>query len=286
MAVVGGSVELGRAESALLKLYTEVWLPRAEAGEIGIETVAVGGRPLQTTLNAKKEAMIHERVMELLTAVQPRLFATLTPAKIIELFKLGEDQPPRLGVRTAEIVDGFYSFLGFPRLTTSGVIRKAITKGIQDAAFGYFAGGVPEIGADEKYQVPLVRVRFGAVVPDDEVDLESGFLMMPEALPVPVPVSGPPVTSPGGATSPVTGVSEPTLVPTPPGSPQQMQTAVEVAFAADRNQLFTAWHALANLADLAGKVSVTVRAESAKGFDRTRLQNGVLEPLKEADLIE
>ncbi len=39
-------------------------------------------------------------------------------------------------------------------------------------------------------------------------------------------------------------------------------------------------------ADLAGKVSVTVRAESAKGFDRSKLNNGVLEPLKEADLIK
>lgn len=45
-------------------------------------------------------------------------------------------------------------------------------------------------------------------------------------------------------------------------------------------------YAVANLADLAGKVSVTLRAESQKGFDRSKLQNGVLEPLKEADLIE
>jgi len=59
-----------------------------------------------------------------------------------------------------------------------------------------------------------------------------------------------------------------------------------LAFTADRNQLFTAWNALANLADLAGKVSVSIRAESEKGFDRTKLQNGVIEPLKEADLIE
>jgi hypothetical protein len=61
---------------------------------------------------------------------------------------------------------------------------------------------------------------------------------------------------------------------------------VEIAFSADRNQLYTAWNALANLADLAGKVSVTVKAESANGFDKTKLQNGVLEPLREADLIE
>jgi hypothetical protein len=30
---------------------------------------------------------------------------------------------------------------------------------------------------------------------------------------------------------------------------------------------FIAWNAVANLADLAGKVNVTVRADSAEGFD-------------------
>jgi hypothetical protein len=62
------ATEKAAAESALLKLYTEVWLPRAEAGKIEVETVAVGGRPLGTTLNEKKEAMIHERVIELISA--------------------------------------------------------------------------------------------------------------------------------------------------------------------------------------------------------------------------
>jgi hypothetical protein len=33
-------------------------------------------------------------------------------------------------------------------------------------------------------------------------------------------------------------------------------------------------------------VKVTVRAESEKEFDKGKLQNGVMEPLREADLIE
>lgn len=33
-------------------------------------------------------------------------------------------------------------------------------------------------------------------------------------------------------------------------------------------------------------ISVMLRAESEKDFDRSELQNGVIEPLKEADLIE
>jgi hypothetical protein len=50
--------------------------------------------------------------------------------------------------------------------------------------------------------------------------------------------------------------------------------------------LFTAWNAIANLAYLVGKVKVTIRAESEKGFDKSKLNNGELEPLREADLIE
>jgi hypothetical protein len=72
-------------------------------------------------------------------------------------------------------------------------------------------------------------------------------------------------------------------VTTPPG---QKQTSVQIAFSADRNALFTAWKAIANLCDLGGKVQVSVQAESPEGFDKGKLQNGVLEPLREADLIE
>jgi hypothetical protein len=71
----------------------------------------VGGRPLQTTISDKHLAMIFERSMELVTQVQPRVFATLNPVKVFELFKLGEEQPPRLGIRCADVVSSFYSFL-------------------------------------------------------------------------------------------------------------------------------------------------------------------------------
>ena len=281
------ATEKAAAESAFLKLYTEVWLPRAEGGAIGIETVAVGGRPLQTTLNEKKEAMIHERIMELLMTVQPRVFSTLTPGKIVELFKLGEGAPPKLAVRTTEVVEGFFSFLGFTRLTTSGVIRKAIARGVQEGTFGFISGAVPELGPDGRYLVPLAKVRIATGVAEDEIDLESGFIMMPQAVPQQKPVAPPglvltPPVGAGPAVGPAVGGTG--VGPQPPGAPQQK--VVEIAFSADRNQLFAAWNAVANLADLAGKVSVSVRAESENGFDRGRLQNGVIEPLKEADLIE
>jgi hypothetical protein len=83
------------------------------------------------------------------------------------------------------------------------------------------------------------------------------------------------------------GPAPPDVV-TPASQPvAAVEKTVELTFVADRNQLYNAaWNAIANLADLAGKVKVTVRAESEKGFDKGKLQNGVLEPLREADLIE
>jgi len=291
------STEQAAAESALLKLYTEVWLPRAEEGGIGIEKIAAGGRPLQTTLSEKKQAMIHERIVELITTVQPRVFNTLVPNKIVDLFRLGEGTPPTLGVGTGEVVDGFYSFLGFTRLMTRGVIRKAIVRGIQEGHFGYVSGPKPTLSTEGKYEVAPSKVRFKVAVADDEIDLDSGFLMLPQAIPQPASPATPVLTAvgpgeeteipPGGGIGgiiPPTGVIPPGPVITPakPG----LETTVELSFTADRNGLFTAWNAMANLADLAGKLTLTVRAESEKGFDKAKLQNGVLEPLREADLID
>ena len=185
------STEQAAAESALLKLYTEVWLPRAEEGGIGIEKIAAGGRPLQTTLNDKKQAMIHERIVELITSVQPRVFTTLAPTKIVELFRLGEGTPPQLGISTGEVVDGFYSFLGFTRLMTSGVIRKAVGRACRTVTSVTSVGRSRRSRTEGKFQVAPTKVRFKVAVAEDEIDLESGFLMLPQAIPQPGPRPAP-----------------------------------------------------------------------------------------------
>ena len=289
--------ESAAAESALLKLYAEVWLPKVTTDGIVIDVAAVGGRPLQTTIDDKKQARVHDRVMELLVDLQRRVFTTVNPSKIIELFKLGEGTPLTVGIRTTDVVDGFYSFLGFPRLVNSAVVKKAIARGIQEGFFGYYSGSIPALDSDGKYQVPLARVRFNTMVGEDEIDMDSGFLIMPQAVPVAAASPASAATgSTGVAPGAPSGESTPTLTPTPgapsgeagafPSGGVAVQKSVEINFSADRNQLFTAWNAIANLADLAGKVNVTVRADSAKGFERSKLQNGVLEPLRESDLIE
>ena len=288
------STEQATAESALLKLYTEVWLPRAESGGIGLEKVAPGGKPLQTTLNDKKQAMIHERIVELITQVHRKVFDKTEPGKIVELFKLGEGDPPKMGIAVSDVVEGFFSFLGFPRLMTTAAVRKGIAKGVAEGHFGYVTGPKPGLSAAGKFEVAPSKVRFKTPIVEDEIDLESGFLMMPQAIPQPEPIGGiePPVLVPGAGETlpPAVGVPDGGTTPIGGGRvippPAVANKTVDLTFSADRNGLFTAWNAIANLADMAGKVTVSIHAESEKGFDKAKLQNGVLEPLREADLIE
>jgi hypothetical protein len=261
-----------------------------ENGQIAFENIAVGGRPLQTTLNGKRETMIHERVIELLTTVQPRVFSTIKPAKIIELFKLGTGTPSQLGIRASEIVDGLYSFLGFTRLTKANAIQQAIAKGIQESVFGYFTGEQPVLGPDGKFQVSQEKVRIGTTIPEDEIDLESGYIIIPQGIPSAVT---PPITEspnpPMGGDAPTSEGDKTDLGHGGPKATSAVsfeQKEVDISFTADRNQIFEAWNAIANLAGLAGKVSVRLHAESEKGIDKAKLQNGVIEPLKEANLIE
>lgn len=279
----------GALESAFLKLYVEVWLPELVENTIGLEKIAVGGRPLQNTLNERHQAMIGQRTDELVAQIHCKVYDTLALTKIIELFKLGEGTPPVWGIRCAEVRDGFYSFLGFPRLTSESVLRRAIVRGVSEGRFGYAIVPAPAPGDDGKFQVPLAKVRFQHLVGEDQIDFEAGFLMLPQAIPQPATATPTPSGQPG-ATSTTPGVVVPPIPPSgigqPGGAVSAEQKQLELSFTADHTQLFKAWNAVANLADLAGKVTVTVRAESATGFDKSKLQNGILEPLREAVLLQ
>lgn len=261
-------------------------------GVIGLEKISVGGRPLQTTLNGQRQAMIFERLMELVMQVQKRLFDVLVPQRIVDLFKLGQGTPPRSGIATTDVVDGFFAFLGFTRLASDGPIRKAVVRGIHEGSFAFVTGGVPTLDAEGKFQVSWDKIKFKMTVAEDEVDLDSGFIILPSALPArPVPgeTGRGDETSPGpdAAGRPPSDAHEP-LPGEPPVLPPGGDSAGNVAltFRAGRNDLFAAWPALANLADLTGELSVTVTASSDKPIDKGKLENGVYEPLRELGLLK
>jgi hypothetical protein len=281
--------EEAAAESAFRALYTSVWLPRVEGGSLEIERVEVGGRPLQAT-------GIHERVMELLThAGTPKVHGSVTPRKIVERLRLGEaigdNESPRLGIKVSEVVEAFYRDIEPPRLDSATALRKAIVRGVAESAFAYTSGYIPGLGSDGRYQLPRDKAILGRTIAEDEIDCDSGFLIMPPAIPeATAPISPEPPHSTVND-GPVAGGSVTPSPPEPGPSPitppvPQTNRAVRLSFTATRDQVFKAFPAIANLAEKAdgGKVVIHIEATSQQGFDPAWLRNAVEEPLDEADV--
>jgi hypothetical protein len=281
--------EQAAAESCFRELYTAVWLPRVVGGELELEKVERGGRPLQAT-------GVHERIMELLTSVgTPRIHGSVTPRKITERVKLGESvaegEPPIRGVRTSDVLEAFFRDISPPRLESATVLRKGIARGIAEGVFAYTSGGLPKLGEDGKFQVTREKVVVARPLAEDEVDFDSGFLMLPSAVPEapPVPTTG---TTGEGPEVPPTG-PEPPTPPTGPGAGPATTGAgtdrlkrISLVFKATRDQVFKAFPAIANLADKSDDERVKIRIEgtAADGYDPSWLRNAVEEPLDEADI--
>jgi hypothetical protein len=285
--------EQAAAESCFRELYTAVWLPRVQSGDLEIEKVERGGRPLQAT-------GIHERIMEFLTSVgTPRIHPTVMPRKIVERVRLGEalgvGEPPILGIRASDVLESFFRDIAPPRLEAASALRKGIARGVSEGVFAYASGGSPALGSDGRFQVNRDKVVLGRPLADDEIDFDSGFLMVPAAVPE-VPATPPSGTTPveTGSVSPssvhesVTGMgpgSGPEPTTTGPEGTGRRQRIV-MAFQATREQVFKAFPAIANLADKSDGARVRIRIEgsSVAGFDPSWLRNAVDEPLDEADI--
>jgi hypothetical protein len=285
--------EQAAAESCFRELYTAVWLPRVQDGELEIEKVERGGRPLQAT-------GVHERIMELLTSVgTPRIHGSVTPRKIAERVRLGESlvegEPPLMGIKASDVLESFFRDIAPPRLESASVLRKGIARGVSEGVFAYASGGSPILGPDGKYQVNRDRVILGRSIADDEIDLDSGFLMMPAAIPeAPAvqPAGAFPVDT--GAVSPPSVHEGPARIDVGTGTGSVMtgtdaagrKKRVALTFEATREQVFKAFPAIANLADKSdgGKVRIRIEGSSAAGFDPSWLRNAVDEPLDEADI--
>jgi len=281
--------EQAAVESTFRELYSSVWLPRIEEGQLKIEKVERGGRPLQAT-------GIHERVMELLTSAgTPRVHGSVTPRKIIERVKLGEviseGEQPRLGIKTAEVLEAFFRDIVPPRLESSVALCKGIVRGVAEGVFAYTSGSLPSVGADGKFQVSRDKVVIGRPLAEDEVDFDSGFLMLPSSIPgmeeytqTETPTTPADSSAAATATEVTTHVGEESLIEG--GQPTGGQQTVRLKFKATRGQIFKAFPAIANLADKSdeGKVTIHVEGTAANGYDPLWLRNAVQEPLDEADI--
>ncbi|MGD0816452.1 MAG: DUF499 domain-containing protein [Verrucomicrobiota bacterium] len=279
--------EEAAAESASRNLYASVWLLRMESGAPALDKVEIGGRPLQAT-------GVHERIMELLMNVgTPKVHATVTVAKAMQRVKLGEPvatgEPARLLVKAGDMLNAFYEFLEPPRILSADVLKKTIAKGVSEGQFAWFSGPAPQLGADNRVQVSREKILFGRAIADDEVDFETGWLIVPVALPEAAPAP----TQPGqfqeqpGATPPATTASSPSPeAGAPSNATAEKRTTVSLRFTATRDQIYKAFPAIANLADKSdgGKITVQVEGTKQAGFDVAWLRNAVDEPLNEADI--
>ena len=69
--------------------------------------------------------------MELLTETGPRkVHGSVTPRKIVDRLRLGESiaagEAPRLGVKTADVLEAFFAFLRTTTAHSATVLRKAL----------------------------------------------------------------------------------------------------------------------------------------------------------------
>jgi hypothetical protein len=223
----------------------------------------------------------------------------VTPLKIAQRVRLGEPvsegEPPIMGIKASDVLESFFRDISPPRLESSSVLRKGIARGISEGAFAYASVESPVLGPDGKYQVNRNKVVVGRTLAEDEIDFDSGFIMMPAAVPAEP-------TVPSGGTSldetdrvPLPDVrDEPKAIGVGSGAGSETKGSeivgkskrVALTFEATRDQVFKAFPAIANLADKSdnGKVRIHIEGSSAAGFDPAWLRNAVDEPLDEADI--
>jgi hypothetical protein len=282
--------EQAAAESCFRELYTSVWLPRVQGGELEIEKVERGGRPLQAT-------GVHERIMELLTSVgAPRIHGSVTPRKIVERVRLGEcpieGGLPLVGIKASDVLESFFRDIAPPRLESSSVLRKGIVRGVSEGIFAYTSGESPILGPDGKYQINHDKVIVGRPLAEDEIDFDYGFLMKPETVPESPEVGTATVEDgiipplPGhDTTTEISAGAERGQASTDPEAGGRKKRVV-LTFQATREQVFKAFPAIANLADKSDDavVQIQIEASSADGYDPSWLRNAVEEPLDEADI--
>jgi hypothetical protein len=251
-------------------------------GKLDVERVTMAGRPLAAH-------NVHERLMELLMKVSPpRVFTTVTADKIVELMCLGSGENAPLALSLAQVVESFYGVPGFPRLESASVLRKAIADGVSAGIFGY-VGRSGEIDLGQLREQSGVHVtpnlvRIGSPLPETQVDVSLGAIVLPEAVePESTPAQGDAgLTQPDTSTG--TDATWPDVTPGTGPTLPRLETTVRLNMRVTRQQVYATANALANLAQQAGSIQVAVEAHSPEGFDPNWLQNAVLEPLDEADV--
>lgn len=265
-------------QAAVKRSYSHAALPvRAPSGDKPYVMEEVDLRSLLAVGSS-----LHERTME---ALSHRVFNSITVDKLISLAGLGGDRP---AVACSDLVDWFFTFFEFTKLTDKAAIADAISRAVMEGRCGY-AVGVVETEGTVKVRDPDL-VRRGGMLPTAEIDLSSDAAILTseaaehliaeavgEKVPG-VPPKGPELGEEEAEASDKAGEHE--LKPTDAIRSAALRITVEGG-----DGLFALNRVLSWLRDqsAAVEVEVTLRATgSGDGFDRVRFRNGVIEPIEEA----
>jgi len=278
-----------KLQASLRSLYKLVALPVESTGSQ--DPLAINPVDLQSQSFSSDK--LQERILE---ALRHWVFDRVTPARLMSLTRLGQEETQRLDCGT--LVSYCFSFLSFPKLRGVEPLRVAIMQGVQDGIFGYSAA--LQIDATGQPFVTDHRlVRIGVAMSSQDIDLSAAsFLLAPDLArrlvqppAVPELITPLPVTYPESATAP-SSIKE-TPPPAVPGSgamPNRESRTdgrlYRLRFRTNKQQLFRAFRPLQNLADKAGTLEVIVEiiARSDTPMDASWLRNAVEEPLDEADV--
>jgi hypothetical protein len=263
------ATEQGAFESSLRRLYNSVWLLKIQDGQPAIDPVDIGSRPM-------KEQGIHERIRELLEDVSRKVFTSVKPAKIVELMRIGKGDGHKQAVDTKTLRDAFFQSPDFPRVSSDRVLMEAIATGIQNGTFGYaLKNRVKE--ENGKYFVKRDDAIINRSTSADEIDIESGYIFIPECVVEPEPGPVTPGTPPTGQTPAPTPIPP----PTPSAGVSSVVRRISIEMKVTKQSLYKTFNALGNLAEKAGEIKIHVHAEKPDGMDKNWLRNAVKEPLEE-----
>jgi hypothetical protein len=187
------------------------------------------------------------------------------------------------------VVESFYSILSFPRLESEAVLLKAAVQGVRENKFGYAPPAAQEevgkLREQGGYLISSDVVYIGGDISPDQIDLSTGFLVLPQAIQHSVLIAPPPAT--GAVTAAPPYVTTPQTSPTGTSAtetPAPRQSSVRLRMRMTRPQVYASLQAIGILAEAAGSIQVTVEAQRLDGFDPAWLRNAVREPLDEADV--
>lgn len=221
---------------------------------------------------------LHRRVLE---GLRKHVFTSVTPARVTQLIGLGT---ARTFAATQQVMESFFTDLGFPKLRDAEAIRAAIGLGARDS-FGYVTA--VEVVDGALVATPATAVRVGQPVDALEVDFGPGSFVTTIELAHLLRGAGDAAATPSDTTA---SPGSPTVgEPSPPAPAEEEEgpsgpTRYRLRATLDAAQLFRVLPGLQHLAEKSDlfRVDLDVSAEAAEPFAPGWLRNAVEEHFDEA----